>query len=213
MYFSKGTFIALELKTLTHFSDNELFCLISAGDEPAFTEIFKRYDKRIFPFAMKIVKSEMLAEEITQEIFVKLWKNRSRLADIDHPQSYIFTICSNLAMDYIRKQLNQRKLLNKLQLSSGWEGKNFTDDTVIYRDYKSMVDRAVEKLPDRQKQVYHLNIRQGMNHEEIASLLHLSPYTVRNHLAEAQRSIRQFLSHEEGYHILLLVFFLSQKNL
>lgn len=182
---------------LSFYSDRELFLLISRENELAFAELFRRYDKRIYPFVLKMIRSEVLAEEITQEIFIKLWVNRHKLPEIDRPDAYILTIASNHTLDQIRKQLNQAKMLRIVSGRLTDSFSNITEDTLQLRASKELIDQAVELLPPQQKKVYNLSRKEGFSNEEIAEQLNLSFNTVRRHLTEALHSIRNYLK-EKG---------------
>lgn len=186
------------------YSDNDLFILISRGNESAFTEIFHRYDKRLFPFVLKMVKTEAIAEEIIQEIFIKLWVNRNKLAAIDRPDAYLLTIAFNHTLDQIKKGIKERKMLHELAGRLKNEVSYNTEDTLLLRGSIALVEQAVDQLPPQQKRVYTLSRQQGLKNEEIAKTLAISPNTVRNHLAEALRSIRFYLEEREQIRISLI---------
>src|ERR1700743_1184583 len=105
---------AVYLSFLTQHTDHDLFHLIAGANEAAFAELFRRYDRRIYPFVLKMIKSEAQAEEITQEIFIKIWRYRDKLMSIDQPEAYIFTIAARHTLDQIRKRLNENKMLQRL---------------------------------------------------------------------------------------------------
>ncbi|HET6995941.1 MAG TPA: RNA polymerase sigma-70 factor [Chitinophagaceae bacterium] len=194
-------------------TDNDLFLLISQGDEAAFAELFRRYDKRIYPFVLKMVKFETYAEEITQEIFIKLWVNRIKLADIDRPESYILTVAANHTLDQIKKNLREHKMLQRLAVKLKDADSNTTEETLLFRDSVALVEQAVDRLTIQQKKVYRLSRQTGLSNDEIAAHLNVSPNTVRNHLVEALRSIRSFLEEKGQTHLssLTLMFLLMEK--
>jgi len=192
----------------TH-TDKELFCMVAQADEAAFSEIFRRYDKRIYPFVLKMIKTNAVAEELTQEIFIKLWFNRQKLNVVNNPSSYLFTIAANHTLDHIRKKLNERKMLNSLSDILTNNSSNNAEESMLFRDCEALVQQAVLGLPAQQKKVYTLSRQQGLSNEEIARQLNLSPNTVRNHLSEALRSIRAFLEQKGQVIISFMVFLLS----
>ena len=183
--------------------------MVAQSDEAAFSELFRRYDKRIYPFVLKMIKTASVAEEITQEIFIKLWFNRQKLTDINNPASYIFTIAANHTLDYIRKRLNERKMLNQLSELLKSDTSNNTEESMLFRDCEALVQQAIAGLPAQQKKVYVLSRQHGLNNDEIARQLNLSPNTVRNHLSEALGSIRHFLSAKGQVFISLLILVLT----
>jgi len=192
----------------TH-TDQELFCMVAQSDEAAFSEIFRRYDKRIYPFVLKMIKTDAVAEELTQEIFIKLWFNRQKLNDVSNPSSYLFTIAVNHTLDHIRKKLNERKMLDNLSDILKNDSSNNAEESMLFRDCEALVQQAVIGLPAQQKKIYTLSRQHGLNNEEIARQLNLSPNTVRNHLSEALRSIRVFLEQKGQVIVSFMVLLLS----
>ena len=182
--------------------------MVAQSDEAAFSELFRRYDKRIYPFVLKMIKTVSVAEEITQEIFIKLWFNRQKLNEVNNASSYLFTIAANHTLDHIRKILNERKMLNNLSGILKDDSSNNTEESMLFRDCEALVQKAVAGLPAQQKKIYILSRQHGLSNEEIARQLNLSPNTVRNHLSEALRSIRIFLERKGQVFISLLFLLL-----
>jgi RNA polymerase sigma-70 factor (ECF subfamily) len=184
------------LSFLAQHTDHDLFRLIGGGDQIAFSELFRRYDKRIYPFVLKMIRTPSLAEEITQEIFIKLWRHREKLPAIDQPEAYILTIAARHTLDQIKKRLNENKMLQGL-LASKEGSHNDTEEKLLLRDRAAIIQQAVDQLPPQQKSVYELSRLEGMNYEEIAQQLRISPNTVRNHLVKALRSIRNYMNEQD----------------
>jgi RNA polymerase sigma-70 factor (family 1) len=184
-------------------SDIQLFTQIGSGDQSAFAELFRRYDKRIFPFVLKMIKSESEAQEITQEIFIKLWDQRAKLASVDNPEAWLLTLAANHTLDQIRKRLNERNMLKRLFTLWKDASANDTEETLHLRESASLVQAAVERLPLQQRKVFRLSREEGLNYQEIGARLEISPNTVRNHLVEALRSIRVYLEEHGELPVLL----------
>ena len=169
----------------------------------ALSELFRRYDKRIYPFVLKMIRNSALAEEITQEIFIKLWQHRAKLSSIDRPEAYILTIAARHTLDQIKKRLNENKMLQGL-LASKEGSHNDTEEKLLLRDRAALIQLAVDQLPPQQKSVYELSRLEGMNYEQIAQQLQISPNTVRNHLVKALRSIRDYMDQQDELPAVLL---------
>jgi RNA polymerase sigma-70 factor (family 1) len=186
-------------------NEKELFVLISKGDQAAFTKVFDHYEPRIFPFVLKITRSEMFAEEIVQELFIKLWTNRSAVADIENPRSYIFRMATNRTYNYLKSQA-RRLVAEERGTDLALLEENSTEELIDFKQTEETINKAVESLPEQQKKVYILSRRLGMSAEEIAEQMNLSPKTVKNHLTEALRSLKQQLQNSPGAAIALIVF-------
>ena len=188
---------------LAQHTDHDLFRLIAGDDQMAFSELFRRYDKRIYPFVLKMIRNSALAEEITQEIFIKLWQHRAKLSSIDRPEAYILTIAARHTLDQIKKRLNENKMLQGL-LASKEGSHNDTEEKLLLRDRAALIQLAVDQLPPQQKSVYELSRLEGMNYDQIAQQLQISPNTVRNHLVKALRSIRDYMDQQDELPAVLL---------
>jgi RNA polymerase sigma-19 factor, ECF subfamily len=174
-------------------NDGKLFEQLAQNDHGAFAELFRRYDKRIYPFVLKMIRSESLAEEITQEIFIKLWVNRHKLSGIDRPDAYILTVANHHTLDHIKKQVNRGKVVRHISRQMADAISNITEETLLYREKRSLIERAAELLPEQQKKVFHLSRNEHYDYDEIARELNISRNTVRNHLSHALRSIKTYL--------------------
>jgi RNA polymerase sigma factor (sigma-70 family) len=145
--------------------------------------------------------SKPVAEEIVQDIFLHVWLNRTGLTKIENPDNYFFTVVHRKVYKYFKKmsiEHNVRKMLSESSLVD-----NTTDEMVLSRESKRLVDEAVAKLPPQQQLVFRRSKQDGLSREQIAEELHLSPHTVRNHLADAIRSIRAYISHATLLYLLL----------
>lgn len=191
------------MSLLTQYTDHDLFRLIAQDDQAAFSEIFRRYDKRIYPFVLKMIRTPTQAEEITHEIFIKIWKHRDKLPAIDQPEAYILTIAARHTLDQIKKRLNENKMLQGLSASKE-NSHNDTEEKLLLRDRAALVQQAVHQLPPQQRSVYELSRHEGMTYEQIAAQLQISPNTVRNHLVKALRFIRDYMREQDELPVTLL---------
>lgn len=188
--------------------EKELFALLSQGDQVAFTKIFDYYEPRIYPFVLKITKSETTAEEIVQELFIKLWTGRIALAKIENPRSYIFRMAANRTSNYLRDLAKNIKLVKNAAGQMLVE-KNTTEEAIDYKYTQEIINKVVDQLPAQQKQVYKLSRQQGLNAEEISKEMGIAEKTVKNHLTEALKFIKAQLQQSPGTAIALILFMLK----
>lgn len=185
------------------------FTLISQGDDDAFTEVFRRYSSKVYGVALKMLKSEVEAEEVVQEVFISLWRARKRFNVIDNPEGYIFTTTYHAVYAHLRKISRDKDLLEEVIFQVVFK-QNTTQDTIAARETGALIYEAIQQLPPQQRTVYELSKQKDLSYDEIATRLGLSKNTVRNHLAEAMKTIRLFLrKHLVNYlFILFLIVFL-----
>lgn len=184
--------------------EQQLFRLVAAGDAVAYKEVFDRYCDKLTAFIYRLTKSEDTAAELTQDVFVKLWINRSRLSDVDNPQAYIFTMASNRTMDHLRKVSAHHKMLTALwHRISGAQQR--TEDSYYAKEYNELINQAIIQLSPQKQKIFRLSRYEGLKHEEIAAHLSLSKSTVKNHLVETLRHIKTYL-HQHSETVLVIVF-------
>ncbi|MBX3254481.1 MAG: RNA polymerase sigma-70 factor [Chitinophagaceae bacterium] len=173
--------------------------------------LFDVYKNRLFGYVLAITHSPYIAEEITQEVFLKLWLNRLELDKIDNPDAYIFAIARNKTLNYLRKANYDKKLLREIELTTADTLNNDVEERQAVSECDGLLEKAITQLSPQRKQVYRLSRKEGLNHVEIARQLNISRNTVKNHLVETLRFIRKYL-HKNGILLLLAGLFSAFKN-
>lgn len=173
------------------YTENELLRLTAEGDKNAFTQIYNNYRNKIYSIALDLTGSTAVAEEIVQDVFLKIWVKRALLNEVEHFRAYLFTITRN----YVFTALKRIARKESLEVSAMQDAPLYHHDTenrVLNNEYTRILQAAIERLPEQQRQVYNLIRNEGLKREEAAAALHLSPETVKTHLAQAMRSIRTY---------------------
>ncbi len=190
----------------THLLNNRDALIRSAdGDSHAFKLIFDAYRARVYTFALKYLKSSQQAEEVVQEVFLKLWKKGSSLAEIHDLDHYLFTIARNQSLDQLRRMKIRAKYA--IPIPENYDGStNDTEETVLLHDARRLLNEGIDKLPPQQKRVYQLCHQEGLKYEQAAEQLNLSAQTVHRHMKLALRFLRNYLKHHTNLGVLLVVF-------
>lgn len=182
----------------------ELFLRISEGEEPAFRRLFEMYRERLFVFASQISHSTVDAEEIVQDIFLKLWENRKQLAQVSYPRKYIYTMARNRALDHLASIARNKKAIEAVYLNITG-GNNATEEQLQAQESQQLIYQALAKLPEKKQTIFWLSRRDGLTHQEIAQRMNMSVQTVKNNLTDILKYVRIYLSgHSE---ILAFAFF------
>lgn len=151
--------------------------------------ILKIYEKRIYAFFLKNIKIPAVAEDLTQDVLMKLWIRRKTLQDVHNMESFVFTIAKHHVIDHLRKARTNQNYKEALVKQIKVEQPRALDN-IIYKEYTTMLEEVLDELPPRQKEVFQLSRLNGLTHDEIATRLNISNKTVRNHLFEALQYIR-----------------------
>ncbi|HEY8957665.1 RNA polymerase sigma factor [Chitinophaga sp.] len=170
--------------------NNQLFQLISEGDETAFRQLFHLYVPHLRAMAFRIIQNESVTEDIIQETFLRLWISRDKLKAIEQPRSWLYRIALYQCFTYLRKQAVHHRAVASL---TPVEPVFSPEEDMTYAFMKEQVGIAVQQLPPQAKRIYLLSREQGLKIPEIAAKLSLSPNTVKNSLVRSLHSIRGHL--------------------
>lgn len=168
-----------------------LFDLISKGNEMAFKVLFEEYKSKTYAVAYKWTKSSLAAEEITQEVFISLWISKAHLPFAKDAEAYMYTVIYNNVKGYIRKENNKNRLL-EISFLKADQLSNETEETILANESQHIINEALSKLSPQKKLIYSLSRQQGRTYSEIGETLHLSPHTVKSHLAQTVKFIRKY---------------------
>lgn len=173
----------------TH-NENELLQLAASGGQGAFTELFMQNRHKLFSFLMRLTQSPEATEDVIQDIFMKLWRNKSSLAEIDNFSSYLFRMAQNQCITQFKRMAKETLILSRLASDSS-PSRSTTEDHIAVKEVQEQLQQAVAKLTPQQKLVFTLSREKGLKYDEIAAELNISPSTVKNHMIDALRIIRQ----------------------
>jgi RNA polymerase sigma-70 factor (ECF subfamily) len=181
--------------------------------EQLFKKLFESFKRPVHDYARTITGSHEVAEEIVQEVFIRLWGKKGSYDEIENMDQYMFRIARNECMRYFRKAAVETQLFRDLLKRMTAESNNISE-YIDYKETESLLDKAVASLSPQRQKVYQLSRRQGLRIEEIAAEMQISYNTVRNHLVEALRQIRLYYLKNLSVSLLLLVnFFLISCHL
>jgi len=184
-----------------HTSDHDLVDCLQKGDLEAFDLVFRRYADRLYGFSLKYLKSKEEAEELVQDVFLKIWENRKNLKREGAFRSYLFTIAYHNMCRIFRKRVSLEKLAKEIS-SPGDE--SFTlDESLDYRSSLDQVNKLIDQLPPRQKEIFIKSRKEGKSTKEIVAELNIVPGTVDNQVSEALKFLRKNL----GNSLPVLLFF------
>lgn len=183
------------MNELKNISDENLALLIKGEEKEAFSELFERYAPRIFKFALSYLKDRNDAEEIVQNVFLKIWEKRNSVKASKSIKSLLFKITVNKIYDFIRRKNIEHKFQNYTLLNQS-KNENNSWNYVIYKELQQTIFTLVTRLPRQQQKIFNLSKMEGLSNDEISVKLGLSKRTVENDLYRAVSFLKQNFKNE-----------------
>ena len=171
--------------------EKEWLLRIAAGDEEAFTALFRRYSLSMGLLAQKIVQEEAARQDVMQEVFIKLWLHREELPAIQFLPAWLKKVTLNESLMYLRRNAAYDKRLAALTLPVSEEEK--VSQAMGFKELQQKVRAVICNMPEQRRVIYELNRVEGLSAKEIAEKLNLTHGHVRNTLSAAIKTIRDEL--------------------
>lgn len=185
------------------FADNDLLARLRDGNEQAFIQIYNRYRSKIYNYALNLLKSPDTAEEVVQLVFIRIWQKRAQI-NIDLSfNAYLRKITLNHVLNHLKK-ISRDKILQEEIFDVITMRPDRTDDKLMEKELRKIYSEAIAQLPAQKKLIYQLSRHEELSHEEIAQKLNLSKNTVKNHIVEATKGIRAYVSKNGGIMSIIL---------
>ena len=192
----------------THFEDSAVIARLRNGEVEAFDVLFFKYSNRLFWFVYKYLQSKEEAEEIVQDVFLKIWNQRKGLDSGRSFNSYIFTIAKNHIFNELRKKVSEKKYLD-FQINTNKGTHSPVEKELSFREIIKISNDAIDRLPPRRKLVYQLSRDKGMSYQEIANHLGISVKTVESHMSLALRFLKEYIGREAEISIPMIFLFIQ----
>jgi RNA polymerase sigma-70 factor (ECF subfamily) len=183
-------------------SDEELLAFVKKHDVAAFTEIYNRFRGLLYVYSRKITHHGIEAEDIVQDIFIKLWDNRASISLKSSLSSYLYTAVRYKFFDLVAHQKVRSDYAEVFQDFLNVYG-NPVEEYVNEKELAQLIEREVANLPEKMRQVFELSRSNGLSHKEIALRLGIAEKTVKNQVNNALKTLRTKL----GSAAFLLLFF------
>ncbi len=163
---------------------------LKRGSVSSFESLFENYSQKLYRFSFSYLKSETEAEDIVQEVFLKIWQNRNALKTGTSFQSYLFTIAFHAIQKSFNNKAKQKKFsLDLFQILS--EENPALEDQLNFETLLLRLNQLIELLPSRRKEIFLKRKREGKSISVIAREMGISGKTVENQITEAMHSLRK----------------------
>lgn len=187
--------------------EREMLTQVALGDERAFNRIVRKYSQVIYPYLLYWLKSPQTAEEVAQDVFLRIWKSRHKLPDISNFPGYVYVITRNCVNSQFERGIPETAPPDITQVDQALTNPQTDLET---KELAKIMNQAIESLPPRRKEIFLLSRNEQLTYEEIAARLGISRSTVREHMVEALVFLRTYLRRNAGVIITLLYLLINQ---
>ena len=177
--------------------DKQLIQRLKEDDREAFLLLYQRYWAKVYRFCQLYLIDRSVAEDVVQEVFIKIWESRLFLREDDHFEGLLFIITRNFVFNQHRKFVNEE--FYELTVLSAMESGEDVEEEICTRDLQKFVDTLIQELPDRRRLIFNMSRKEHKSYKEIAQALQISEKTVENQINAALKFLRR--------NLLLLIYF------
>lgn len=174
------------------YSDSELSYLLTQDDEQAFTEIYHRFYGLLFIHASKRLNDDEEAKDAVQQLFESLWQKRAQVQADGNLSAYLYTAIRHRILDIFSHQEVENKYVDSLQSFIDQE-QEFTDYRVREKQMKALIEKEIDSLPPKMREIFLLSRMENKSHKEIAAQLGISELTVKTQVKKALKILRSKL--------------------
>lgn len=188
-------------------SDQALQAKLMAGEESAFSELYDRYNAVISAYIKRFVNSSDLAEDLTQEVFIKIWQCKSKLYEVRCIKAYLLIMARNHTLNSLKKAMRSDVAMAEV-INCFVEQRNDTEEELLSKEYLQYLEKALSDLPPRTREIFRLCRQEGKSYEEVACALGISRNAVKNHMVGSMKILSASVKKDLGISlsILLTVF-------
>ena len=162
------------------------------GNQRAFTYFYETFKLPIYRKLLAMVRIETIAEELTQDVFVRIWDKRS-LIDPQQPfKSYLYRIAQHILYDFYRKVARDERLQRELKLSHA-SSYDPISEGIFLKETQSILNQAIASLSEQQSQIFTLCRIEGKSYKEVSEMLGISVHTVSTHMTRASKRVQEFM--------------------
>ena len=196
---------AQSIITYSTHTDGELLALLCKDNTAAFAELYSRYRHETYRYILTLVKVPDLAEDLVQDVFIKIWDVRRRLEIRQNFRSYLFRVCHNSAVDLNKQIASNRQLFNQLisHYQSVTDIEPYSQEQLLR--YDALVEQALNSLSPQRRRIYEMVRKEKKSYEEVANELSISPNTVKTHVAQTLAFLRNYISRHVNLSLLILL--------
>lgn len=193
------------------YNEQSVILRLQKGDSDAFRELYNQYHQPLYHYVLRFVKSPALAEDVLQDVFLKIWEIRSRIDPELSFKAYLYRISRNSVFKLLKKIAVDENLRTQV-LRQFSQSVADADLKVLWQQYEALLQAAINRLPPQRRKVFKLCREEGKSYEQVAEELGISRNTVKEHMVLAMKLIREHIDQygDTSTYFILLLFLISE---
>jgi len=192
-------------------TDDSLVTLLKKGDKQAYEILFEKYGTKLYYFALKYLKEKEDVKDLLNEVFLKLWENRQNLKTQSSVQSYLFTIAYNNIRQRFLRKIREEKYV-RIFAEEYLFATSKDDEQLDYQLFVDKINRIIDLLPPRRREIFNLSYKQELKNKQIAELLGLSDHHIKKQLVIARKFIVDKIKEDNGVAGLLFLHLFVRRD-
>ncbi|MDB5119760.1 MAG: polymerase sigma-70 factor [Sphingobacteriales bacterium] len=191
------------MSVLTQHEERLLIEELATGSAKAFKKLYDVYRPHVYDYVSRLCKSDDVTADIVQDVFLKFWIKGDSVSQINCLEAYLISIAHNRTIDYFRHLSKEGKMLEVLLSKS--KIINNLNDTTPDDKVRFLVGKSLRILSIQKRKIFQMSKYDGLSHDEIAYNMNLSKSTVKNHLSEALKHIRNHIHEHIDEEFLVII--------
>lgn len=185
------------LSQTTPYNEQELLHELGQGSEHAFTVLYRHYSVPLYYNILSLVKDECTAEELVQDVFSKIWKQKASISMAKNFSGYLFMTARNRVYDFFR-QLNRDQALHARIRSISSEAYDHIEQAIFAKENADLLRKAIDTLPPQRRRAFELCKLEGLTYRQASEEMGISLSTIKDHMVNALDTIRLYISRNVG---------------
>ena len=186
-------------------TENQLLTELRAGSQAAFTELYRQYSVRLYYNILALVKDGNTAEELVQDIFSKIWRNRKNISVEKSFGSYLFITGRNRVYDFFKQVARDYQLYARIK-SIAAEHYSYIEEGLFARENAELLKKAIASLPPQRRRAFELCKIEGLSYRQASEKMGVSVSTLKDHMANALQAIRLYVSKNREVAVAILLY-------
>lgn len=186
-------------------NEKKILEALRAGDQAAFTQLYRQYSVRLYYNILALVKNESIAEELVQDVFARIWRKREQIRVEKTFAAYLFVAGRNSVYDFFQKLERDHELYARIRATAS-EQYNHIEEALFARENADLLHKAIASLPPQRRRAFELCKMEGLSYRQASEEMGVSLSTLKDHMTSAFESIRLYVSKNREVALGVMVF-------